>query len=82
MAGIEVLVVGSGGREHALALGLSKSDSVSKVHCTPGNAGTSMVAVNHQVPDTDIEGIVDLAIPTLGLSGCCRSRSSTGARPF
>ena len=62
MAGIEVLVVGSGGREHALALGLSKSDSVSKVHCTPGNAGTSMVAVNHQVPDTDIEGIVDLAI--------------------
>ena len=62
MAGIEVLVVGSGGREHALALGLSKSDSVSKVHCTPGNAGTSMVAENHQVPDTDIEGIVDLAI--------------------
>ena len=62
MAGIEVLVVGSGGREHALALGLSKSDSISKVHCTPGNAGTSMVAVNHQVPDTDIEGIVDLAI--------------------
>ena len=62
MAGIEVLVVGSGGREHALALGLSKSESVSQVHCTPGNAGTSMVAVNHQVPDTDIEGIVDLAI--------------------
>ena len=62
MAGIEVLVVGSGGREHALALGLSKSDSISKVHCTPGNAGTSMVAVNHQVPDTDIEGIVNLAI--------------------
>ena len=62
MAGIEVLVVGSGGREHALALGLSKSDSISKVHCAPGNAGTSMVAVNHQVPSTDIEGIVELAV--------------------
>tara|TARA_B100001115_G_C15833810_1_gene416614 strand:- start:363 stop:1637 length:1275 start_codon:yes stop_codon:yes gene_type:complete len=62
MTGFEVLVVGSGGREHALALGLSKSDSVSKVHCTPGNAGTSIVAENHQVNDTDIEGIVNLAI--------------------
>ena len=55
-------MVGSGGREHALALGLSKSDSISKVHCAPGNAGTSMVAVNHQVPSTDIEGIVELAV--------------------
>ena len=62
MTGFEVLVVGSGGREHALTLGLSKSDSVSKVHCTPGNAGTSIVAENHQVHDTDIEGIVNLAI--------------------
>ena len=62
MPGIEVLVVGSGGREHALALGLSNSDSVSKVHCTPGNSGTSLVATNHQVPATDIEGIVDLAL--------------------
>ncbi len=61
MAGIEVLVVGSGGREHALALGLSKSDSVSKVHCTPGNAGTSMVAINHDVLASDIEGVVNLS---------------------
>ena len=61
MVGMEVLVVGSGGREHALALGLSKSESVSVVHCTPGNAGTSMVAINHGVLTTDIEGIVKLA---------------------
>ena len=61
MAGMEVLVVGSGGREHALALGLSQSDSVSSVHCTPGNAGTSMVATNHDVQVSDIEGIVSLA---------------------
>ena len=61
MAGMEVLVVGSGGREHALALGLSQSDSVSSVHCAPGNAGTSMVATNHDVQVSDIEGIVSLA---------------------
>ena len=61
MAGMEVMVIGSGGREHALALGLSQSDSVSKVHCAPGNAGTSMVATNHNVLESDIEGIVNLA---------------------
>ena len=66
MAGIEVLVVGSGERARACS-GTFKDDSVSKVHCTPGNAGTSMVAVNHQVPDTDIEGIVDLAINSQSL---------------
>ena len=61
MSGMKVLVVGSGGREHALAIGLSKSDSFSSVHCTPGNAGTSMVATNHDVPASDTEGIVNLA---------------------
>ena len=61
MAGMEVLVVGSGGREHALALGLSQSDSVSSVHCAPGNAGTSLVATNHDVSTSDIEGVVGLA---------------------
>ena len=61
MTGMEVLVVGGGGREHALALGLSQSNSVSAVHCTPGNAGTSMVGTNHGVSVNDIEGIVHLA---------------------
>ena len=61
MTGMEVLVVGGGGREHALALGLSQSNSVSAVHCSPGNAGTSMVATNHGGSVTDIGGIVELA---------------------
>ena len=46
MTGIDVLVVGSGGREHALAIGLSKSDSVLSIHCTPGNAGTSLSLIH------------------------------------
>lgn len=54
-------MVGGGGREHALALGLSQSNSVSAVHCAPGNAGTSMVATNHEVSVSDIEGIVRLS---------------------
>ena len=62
MAGFEVLVVGSGGREHALAIGLDHSESVSHVHCSPGNAGTSMLGTNHEVVPSDIEGIVDLAV--------------------
>ena len=62
MAGIGVLIVGGGGREHALAIGLSQSDSVASVHTSPGNAGTSMVGTNHEVSSTDVGGLVDLAV--------------------
>jgi phosphoribosylamine--glycine ligase len=62
MAGMGVLIVGGGGREHALAIGLSQSDSVASVHASPGNAGTSMVGTNHGVSSTDVGGLVDLAI--------------------
>jgi phosphoribosylamine-glycine ligase len=39
--GDKVLVVGGGGREHALALALQSSEGVGKVYVAPGNAGTS-----------------------------------------
>ena len=58
---MEVLVVGSGGREHALALSLSKCESVNHVHTCPGNAGTAISGTNHKVESMDIEGIIDLA---------------------
>ena len=41
-----VLVIGGGGREHALCLGLNKSNKVGKIFCSPGNAGTAMIAEN------------------------------------
>ena len=44
--GRQVLVIGSGGREHALCLGMHSSPLVDKIYCSPGNAGTSMVANN------------------------------------
>ena len=58
---MEVLIVGSGGREHALALSLSESISVNHVHSCPGNAGTAISGTNHNVDSMDIEGIINLA---------------------
>ena len=39
-------VIGSGGREHAICLGLKNSSKIEKIYCFPGNAGTSEIAEN------------------------------------
>ena len=62
MPGLKVLIVGSGGREHALAIGLSNSPSVESIHTCPGNAGTAMLGVNHAVPASDVNAVIELAI--------------------
>lgn len=41
---MKVLIVGSGGREHAIALGVSRNKKVDKIYCAPGNAGIGMLA--------------------------------------
>ncbi|MBI5357480.1 phosphoribosylamine--glycine ligase [Candidatus Saccharibacteria bacterium] len=56
-----VLVVGSGGREHALAWKLSQSNDVSKVYVAPGNGGTTLVAENVDISFTDVEGLLNFA---------------------
>lgn len=56
---MKVLVVGSGGREHALAWRLTRDGA--EVHVAPGNGGTATVATNHDVPATDLEGQIALA---------------------
>lgn len=61
MAEACVLVVGGGGREHALTMGLVASPSVGEVHVAPGNAGTDHVATNHPFSASDIEGLTGLA---------------------
>ncbi|HOM70856.1 MAG TPA: phosphoribosylamine--glycine ligase family protein, partial [Armatimonadota bacterium] len=40
---LNILVIGSGGREHALAWKLAQSNRVANVYCAPGNAGMSMI---------------------------------------
>ncbi len=58
---LSVLVIGNGGREHALALALRRDPGVSAVHCAPGNPGTAQIATNHQVAVTDRPALVALA---------------------
>ena len=43
---MKVLIVGSGGREHAIATAVAKSPKVDKIYCAPGNAGTASFAEN------------------------------------
>ena len=59
---MKVLVVGSGGREHALAWKLSKSPRVTEVLCAPGNPGTARLGRNFPIPVTDLDGIVAIAV--------------------
>ena len=58
---MKILLVGSGGREHALALGLQADPACTELHCAPGNPGTSQIATNHLVAVTDNAAIVELA---------------------
>jgi phosphoribosylamine--glycine ligase len=64
---MKVLVVGAGGREHALAWSLSRSSDVSAVYCAPGNAGTSEIGVNLSIPASDIPALAGAAA-SLGVS--------------
>ena len=61
MVGLKVLVLGSGGREHALVWKLSQSKNVDKIYALPGNAGIGMIA--ERVPGSvmDIDAIADFA---------------------
>ena len=58
---MDVLIIGSGGREHALAVGLSESNSVRNIHCCPGNYGTSQIGINHDIDITNIDLILNLS---------------------
>ncbi|MEW6071796.1 MAG: phosphoribosylamine--glycine ligase [Planctomycetota bacterium] len=58
---MKVLVVGGGGREHALAWKIAQSPEVEEVICAPGNAGTSRAGRNAAVAASDLDGQVRLA---------------------
>ncbi|MFQ5463438.1 MAG: phosphoribosylamine--glycine ligase [Phycisphaerae bacterium] len=58
---MQVLIVGGGGREHALAWAFSQSPRVSKILCAPGNAGTAELAENVDVAADDLDEFVRVA---------------------
>jgi len=58
---MKVLIVGSGGREHALAWKVRQSPLVKKVYCAPGNGGTALLAENVPIKETEIHGLADFA---------------------
>ncbi len=58
----KVLVIGSGGREHAIVDALKRSDDVSRVYCAPGNAGISKIADCVDIKETDVEALTKFAL--------------------
>ena len=61
---MNVLVIGSGGREHAICLALRKSPRLGKLYCAPGNGGISEIAECVDVAATDKEKMVRFAVET------------------
>ncbi len=58
---MKILIVGSGGREHAITWKLSKSDKVSKIYCAPGNAGIASIADCVDIRATDIKSLISFS---------------------
>ena len=57
----KVLVIGGGGRCHAIVDALSRSPQVAKIFCAPGNAGIGLQAENVPIADTDVEALLSFA---------------------
>src|SRR5947209_7789493 len=58
---VKILVIGSGGREHALVWKLKQAKSVDRIFCAPGNAGTAEAAGNVAIAATDLPRLRDFA---------------------
>ncbi len=59
---MKVLIIGSGGREHAIANKVAQSKKVTKLYCAPGNAGIAELAECVEIPVNDFKGLADYAV--------------------
>ncbi|HWB59364.1 MAG TPA: phosphoribosylamine--glycine ligase, partial [Chthoniobacteraceae bacterium] len=59
---MKILVMGSGGREHALVWKLKQSPRATRIYCAPGNAGTGAIAENVPVAASDLPGLLKFAL--------------------
>ena len=60
---MNVLIIGSGGREHALAWKVAQDPRVAKVFVAPGNAGTALCGQNVAIKDNDVAALVEKRHP-------------------
>ena len=58
---MKVLIVGSGGREHAIAYKVAMSKHVDKIYCAPGNAGIASIAECVNIGAMELEKLADFA---------------------
>ncbi len=58
---MRILVIGSGGREHALVWKIAQSKLVDKIFCAPGNGGTTALAENVDIKADDIQGLLEFS---------------------
>lgn len=58
---MKILMIGNGGREHALIWKMAKSPLVTKIYAAPGNGGTAQIAENVDIPVDDLEGLLGFA---------------------
>jgi len=92
---MKVLLVGSGGREHAIAAGLAASKIVDALYIAPGNAGTASLGTNVPIPLTDVPALVSFALSetvdlvvvgpeaplALGLADALAKKTGAAGRP-
>ena len=75
---MKVLLLGSGGREHALAWKINQSERLTKLYVAPGNAGTAEIAENVNIKVTDFEALANFVENNAIDAGCRTGRSSGG----
>lgn len=59
---MKIMIIGGGGREHAIAWKIAQSPRAGKIYVAPGNAGTALIAENLNLKPTDIEGLGKAAV--------------------
>ena len=74
---MNLAVIGSGGREHAICYKLSLSKKISKLVCIPGNAGTHEIAENISEDISDFEKIYKIIKKTYLLTRKCRNTKNS-----